>query len=297
VNTLYQESSAISPDGKYLATMDLDIQTDEYFIDIMDTSSGKVIRTIDEKNIKGLPFPAYIKAISPNGEFAVLGGYQQRAVYLYNLNKGLKLKLFNNPITVLFSENGEYLVCHYWRQVDVYNLKKVEKLVSIPEKYCHSIALSPDSRLIAIVAGDIIKVWDIFNKTRVTTLPGYWFTTMAFSHYGKFLATTAFDNQILILDYETRKEVAFNSKGYIPERISHPEDCTYVPFLFFSPDDKVIVACNNNENRMIQFVNTETMKRIKKMSFDEQIGWASYSPDGKKFLLEAGPQVKIWDNG
>ena len=202
------DSVAFSPDGRMLASGDLD---------------GNV-KLRDAKT--GAPFWAgkhdgrvYALAFSPDGMILASGvgrcGAGDVLIKLWNAETG---EVLHHSIaahddavyTIAFSPDGKTLVSsgHKDRTIKMWDTKKGELLQTLSGHSDHvpSVTFSPEGKVLASGSFDTtVNLWDVRTGALIRTLKGhsYALQAVAFSPDGKMLASASVDPIVMLWDVET----------------------------------------------------------------------------------------------
>jgi WD40 repeat protein len=193
-------SIAISADGKYIASGDLDGS-----VMIWDVSNGdSLLQPAGHTDaIEELTF-------SPDGQWLVTAG-DDAALRIWDVLSGDLLHEYTDFSGVVsgvtFSPEGNWFAfsdgtIHVWQ----FSLDSAEdqttilnrELFAIPD--ASSDTFSPDGSTLAGVSGNDIKLWDAATGRELLTLTGHtgWVMGLAFSPDGQWLASTSLDGTVKI---------------------------------------------------------------------------------------------------
>lgn len=142
-----------------------------------------------------------------------------------------------------------------------------------------TLALSPDGRTIVTTnpEGDVRgRDWD--GNELFSISYGARVYSTAISPNGKYLAVAGVSDNIIVLDLDTRRQVA-----------DLPSDREYVSVLVFSPDGKTLIAGYERPHNVMSTWNTTTWQETSTFSHvAERIDYhdAIYTPDGR-YLVTA----------
>jgi WD40 repeat protein len=301
-------SAAISLDGKYLAMRIEEEEEDssEYELQIMDTSSGKIVHSIDWNDEWDGGLSSCIEAVSNDGIYAAIPSSSYW--YVLNVKTGNVIEKNGHisPGPAAFSGDCKKLAYVPERNREclyVISLPKGNELFSIEGEYFKFLAYSPDGRYLATNSFKGIIIWDGRTGSKLHTLSdsddsssvlsipklfggkGRVDSSIAFSHDGKRIVTASGEKVIKIWDVKT---------GNLLLQFGKPQGNSK-SFVRFSPNDKAIVACYYDDGQ-IQIINSETGEILHQLNGGKYIKWASYSSDGKKLISYSGDSVKIWGN-
>ena len=281
-------TAALSRDGKTIAYQDGRIK-------LVDLATGKEIGQLaghSDMVITGLAF-------SPDCNSLISAG-EDMTIRVWNMLTAKTIRVWN---TVTAKE--------------IYRIAGVGKL---------GLALSPDGKILAAIAGCTIRMWEVNTGTEVLAFDGHRdkVQTIALSPDGKTLASVGISNKTVHLwDTASSKEIrrctghedwvislTFSPNGKILASGGGTRDPTiclwevttgkilrqlpansggFAPVsMAFSPDGKLLASAGRGF--AINLWEVETGKKIRQISFNLDV--IAFSPAGK-FLASAGP-VRLW---
>jgi WD40 repeat protein/serine/threonine protein kinase len=203
-----------SSDGRYLATCACDLGRDDrpHEIKVWEGATGKLLAVLAGHG------QLYNVAFSPDGRWLALGG-EAGTLRLLDWASGKIKQLAGHGSAVAalaFSPDGARLATaeveggavKIWR-LDAPTARRAVKTLPAPGLLC-DLAFSPDSRRLAGVSRDLVKMWDVETGHEVLTLWGapqrHWDPAfnprVRFSPDGKRLAATNWDETISLWEAE-----------------------------------------------------------------------------------------------
>ncbi len=264
-----------------------------------DTKKSEPAIDIKAGYIKGL-------AYSPDGKLLVAGGYQ--AVTLWDVaSRSIKQRLegHSGQVTgVAFSPDGQWIVSS--SEDETVRLWKVADgtpgVVLRGHQYpVNGVAISADGTLIASAAGDDtrvtrrgeVKLWETATGKELAGFdqPAKAATAVAFSPNGKLLASTGFDEKVILYDVGERKPLGkFDAHN-------RPTNC-----VAFSQDNRTVFsgsggrAQGGDEVKIWDCVTGEEKATI--AGHEGRVSALALSPDGKTLATGSyDKSMALWDVG
>lgn len=196
-------SAAFSPDGKLLAACR------EKTIVLWNVATAKQVRTFD-----GHTETVWSAVFSPDGALLASAG-QEGTVRLWDVKSG-EMKRVLPPIVelrVMLTPSNQLT------------------LTPPPKSKPHSIAFSPDGKLLGAVDGTTVGFWDVASGKSVRTLPlappqptpSPDHLSIAFSPDGKRLASCDFNHHLKLWDLTAGEEVKAAGRVATPPQLSREE--------------------------------------------------------------------------
>jgi WD40 repeat protein len=149
-----------------------------------------------------------------------------------------------------------------------------------------SMAYAPDGRLLATAGGPILHLWDARTGRLVRQFeanPKGAVYAVRFSPNGKLLATAIWENQAVVWDAATCRELA-RMQG-------HEQD---VQCLAFAPDGKRLVT--GSWDGTVRLWDVATGHQIRSLKVGHAVWAAAYAPDGRTVVSGSDDGVvRIWD--
>lgn len=245
-----------------------------------------------------------------NGEykFSISGTYNASPSQYYDFDKNSK--------TVVAVSNVNPYTISFW------SLSSEKEIASIPTdfEYIQYVSLSPDGKIVATIDYDGIHLWDVNNRSLLTTISGrvgniYWNPNSGnfvllddnniifrnarngnieksisipkerfgaiFSKDWSYMAIFE-DEKVELWDMEGRKLKEFMQ--YAP--INPTDKSPRIYNLQFSPDNKLLVAIlYDYESYTLRFWDTQTGVILRDVPIPFSISEMAFSPDGKELTL------------
>ena len=277
-------SVAFSPDGKVVASTSWDRS-----IVLWDVLTG------EKKSVWKHGYHPHRLIFSPDGRSLYSSG-GDGTIKKWNMQSGKAKALVydrNEILNVSLSSDGERLACECRaRAAEILDTKTGELKFSAPHgDYIWAVALSPDSKLLAVAGGHKglpVALWDV-QAGRVTLhLTGVENAgSLAFSPDSKVLAIgSQEDVRIKLFDTATGELVQTLSK-----------DGRKFSGLMFSPDGSMLAVIPNIAGRVYLYdlIEKQWTSEIKT---DSSITDVAFSSDGKMIATSGYDDmtVKIWTN-
>lgn len=289
----------VSPDGKTLATLDVNEQSTFGRIHLIDAVSGKTIRQFD----RGLA--TLTLAFSPDGKTLAAAGHRQRnqnQVWLWEVATGNELpsplmgRRYDTVNRLAFSPDGKTLATSGDRDDSV----RFWELATGMEQAVlghngQALAYSPDGKLLALEGWDradekneksVVRLFETDNFKEVRQLAGLrgGVGAIVFSRDGATVAAGSRDGQLLLWETATGKEL----RALTGHRDS-------VTALAYAPDGKQLVS--GSKDKTICVWDLATGQPLQALAGHQ--GWVSsvaLSPDGKTAITAGWDRtVRLWD--
>jgi dipeptidyl aminopeptidase/acylaminoacyl peptidase len=204
---------AFSPDGKMLATLDVNGSTH-----VRDIGSGHVVVTLPDPGTKGAD-RGHTVAFSPDGT-TVAASEADGSTYLLGLYTATLTGTLPNPrlsrgvLAVAFSPDGKTVAVgdangstYLWNAP---NGPWITTMTAVDTGGVTAIAFSPDGKLVAALQDGIAYLWDASSGRQIAALspPRRSGDTLAFSPDGTRLAEGASNGHIYLWDIATTRVTA-----------------------------------------------------------------------------------------
>ena len=294
---------AFSPDGKTLASSDLDKRV--VLWDVTDPWKAKLRKTLD-----GLKASAGGLAFSPDGKIlATAGGGASWEIHLWDIAAPGSARLLGLPFDKLgsvfaFSPNSKRLALAESRsgKITLWDISdpRTRQLLGQPidSRYCSHLAFSPDGRLLASSEGSHgIVLRDITDpqsaKPLGKPLVGHEIgaSRFTFSRNGKILASEyPYQGGIILWDISDPAQAKPLGK--------HEGQWMGIAGMAFSSDDKTLASVTQNGKIILWDVSDPTAIKVlytleghKAAVLD-----VAFSPDGKTLAsLAEDDRIMLWD--
>ncbi|MBW4575438.1 MAG: NACHT domain-containing protein [Aphanothece sp. CMT-3BRIN-NPC111] len=275
-------SVAISPDGKLLATGDLNGE-----ICLWQVATGQQLLTL-----KGHTSWVWSVAFSPQGNILASGSFDQ-SVRLWDVGTGECLKTLQEHTggvwSVAFSPQGNILasssddsIVRLWDVGTGRCLKALQGHTS----WVHSVAFSPLGILASGSEDSTVKLWDIGTGQCLKTLVGHtsrvW--SVAFSPPGNTLASGSEDSSVKLWDIDTG-ECLKTLQGHTRQVVS----------VAFNPQDNTLAS--SSEDSRVRLWDIGTGQCLKTLQGHTSQVWSvAFTPEGDTLVSGSQDQtVRLWD--
>jgi WD40 repeat protein/tRNA A-37 threonylcarbamoyl transferase component Bud32 len=282
-NFAYHSAIAFSPDGRRIASASRDKS-----IKVWDARADREVTSFeaDEGRV------SYV-AFGPDRRRIVSFGYGQ--VKLWDLLRGAKVKTLieepnSNIVAAAFSPDGAHIASGgTYGTISVWVAATGKLQWSHDGEAISHVVFSPDGRLLATVAGGLIRLWDVAGHKSVMTLNSdnpHWISDIAFSPDGIRLVAVV-SGGVVIWDTVT---------GELVKSFTEEEDSGDERRVAFSPDGARLATCAHDS---IKIRDADTGDEVMTLKGHSGIIWGiAYSPDGHRIVSTAGYHeftIKLWD--
>ncbi|MDZ8026650.1 MAG: NB-ARC domain-containing protein [Nostoc sp. DedQUE11] len=278
-------SVAFSPDGKLLATGDVDGKTQ-----LWQVADCKSLFTLMGHNS-----PVWSVAFSPDGE-TLASGSDDQTVKLWDVRNGKSLKTLqghtNRIRSVAFSPDRQTLAsASEDRTVKLWDVRngKCLKTLQGHTSWVWSVAFSPDGQILASGSDDqTVKLWNISDGKCFKTLQGHsnWVRSVAFSPNGEILASGSEDQTVKLWDVSDGKCLK-----------TLPGHSNRVWSVAFSPDGQTLAS--GSDDQTVKLWDVGNGKCLRTLQGHSNRAWSvAFSPDGQTLASGSKDQtVKLWNVG
>jgi WD40 repeat protein/class 3 adenylate cyclase/tRNA A-37 threonylcarbamoyl transferase component Bud32 len=281
-------SLAWSPDGKVLATGASD-------------GAVRLWEVLTRKEIRSFPSIQDTHdgavAFSPDGHVLATGGKSGKiSLWDWGHNSLIVTLPGHSPGPVgalVFSPDGKTLASAsgwgYDPAIWLWDIdaRRARKKLSVNARYVHSLAYSPDGKLLASGNWDkTVSLWNAATLERLPDLAGYnaWVSSVAFSPDGKILATASADQTVRLWEVGTWRLTA-TLKGHLYE----------VQTLAFSPDGKSL-ATGSKDGGVKLWSAAQNRGETTRLPLPTNLAYRRFSPDGHAFVtMTRDGTITLWD--
>lgn len=303
---------SFSPNGQTIASA-----SEDKTIKLWNLKNGKLSQPIEDNN----PFFG-VRFVDNN---TIASASADKTVKLWNL-KGKLIKTFAEHSDKVFyidvSPNGktiasisqDHTVRLWWRE---YN--KPVQVIKASDERVDRVGFSPDSKMIALAQGKIIKLWNLERVNAPITLPG---SRVSFSSNNQMIVTGDQDGSIKLWERNGKwrwnlpyahsgsvLQVSFSPNGKVIASASIDGtvklwnlDKTPIAMIrhkdsvlgvSFSPDSKIIASASADHTVKLSRLDGTLIRTLE--GHKDDVTSVSFSPDGKTIASSSTDNtVKLW---
>jgi len=275
-----------SPDGKQVAAA-----SEDNFARVWDTASGELLYAFqhdsDVLDVAYSPDGRVLATASNDAtvrfwdsqtgkNLSVLSGFTQGIQRVAFLDEGKKL-LVGETFTNRFQEyalNDQFLPADS-PDVEMALGKRLDQYSELKT------FISPDTRKMAVLLNDTVRIWDLETGKPLLTLPEYHsrIFTWTFSPDSNMLAEA--DHNIHLWDVPSQKWLAL-----LPINAYEIQD------IAFSPNGEHLVVSASGD---LTFWDTSTFQKLYGIKTEYGADTLAYSPDGKRLAIAGNGHIQILD--
>jgi uncharacterized delta-60 repeat protein len=290
-NDSYVFSVAFSPDGKYVVSGSYDNTAR-----LWELATGREIARITHDELVDSV------AFSPDGKYVVSGSADATArVSEATTGREVARMTHDDVVTsVAFSPDGKYVVSgSYDNTVRVWKVITSTHVARIPHNsIVYSVAFSPDGRYVVSGSGDtgdtMARVWEFATGNEVARMPHPEAPvfSVAFSPDGKYVVSGSYDNTARVWEVVTGREVNRMTYGGIVFSVAFSSDGMYV---LSGGCDKPHVESGGCVNGSARVSHALTGEEVARMTYNDAVTSAAFSPDGKYVVSTDGYSAQVWE--
>jgi WD40 repeat protein len=280
------ELSAIapSPDGKTLATADMD-----GIIKLWDAATGRERFTLPRQRSM-----SRWAVFSPNGRWLATVADLSNQVRLWDVKTGGELPPITNDGGILtaaafFPGGRRLLTADRNGSLQIWDLPTRRKLATLTghQGYTQAIAFSPNGETFATGNYDrTVKIWSASTWQELETIKGHGSAVhaVAWSPDGKHLITGGADQSVKLWDIGTRQEL-----------MPPAEQVTSYLTMAFSMTEQLLAVGVTAEDR-VKIWNLSSGQELARLDEQSKLLCATFSPD-KTILATGGmgKEIKLWN--
>ncbi len=255
----YKEKVTPSPDGKYIATYNLNT------VQVRELLSNQKVRILHNENVTDVLFSQNSKYI------AVFSEKGTRVWQMSNERIVTPTKLPTIHGELSFSGNEKYLAEYTKEGVQVWEIASSQKVLSFSEGFVRLSDFSSNGEYLATTTSEKVTLWNVSSGSRKELIEegAFWvITSICLSPDGKYLAMGNRSGVVSVIETISAQEVA---------SIKHSE--TWVKLINFSHNGKYLVVGGGNTDSFTRIVEIPRWNEVARVSRNMTDGFI-FSPDG-----------------
>ncbi len=245
MRTLYAESAAFSPDGRYLAA-----PSNDRIISIGRVETHKISRLLKVQS------PVFAVAFSADGT-TLASSHQDHTIRLWNMKTGRNVATLTSQkqfiFSLAFSRDGTRLAAGALKgHCEIWDVPE-RTLICNLEGHTNDVGpmmFSPNGARLVTASGDkTAKIWNVATGRELLTLRGHTgrLLGVAFSATTNRVVTSSSDNTVRVWDANTGKELQ-QFKDFVHG----------VSIVDFSLDEKTLLACDGIKLKQLPLATSLT---------------------------------------
>jgi WD40 repeat protein len=302
--------STLSPDGKFVATVSKDKDSEKARLRLLDTETGRALRETE------LPYHAYSAEplhFSPDGRTLATSGFGA-GLFLWSATSGKPLPepegVGDRLWDIVFSPDGRNLAVEDGDVVclcEVSTGKVLHKLTLLSRaddsgwvEPSTGLAFSPDGKILAAAPprdGRVIRLWDVATGKELgpTAAHDRPVTSVSVFPDGKAVASASSDGTVRLWEATTGRQIRAIDLVWEGEQAGRQVTVRLGgSCVAFSPDGKTVAAASRGGG-VFQWEAATGKPSSRFTAAEEEVTSLAFTPDGKRLLTAGRCWALAWD--
>lgn len=285
-----------SPDGRMLA-----IGMERGEVQVWSVGEWRLLRSQ-----KKAASPLKVRFL-PDGRRLLFAGFDYQQVWLWDVETDEMRPMApgntHGISNILTTQDGRLLVVvgGFFGSITVWQVEEERRILKLPiGEYLPEVAISPDGRMLVVVQGNRMEVWDLNGSRAIskTESPGVGITTLTFSPDGQRLVAGSVESVLYFWRLENGALIGPDSRENPGRAFSI--DCSWQGSIWSCFDtvmssggEELLAAGAGREVKIWRLPEGTLVQTLK--GHQEEVTTVAFSRDGRLLAAGAGTRVIVWD--